>query len=166
MVNDHGQLSLGIHLLIAGSTGSSRDLPGQGEIRIGNGDSRATQQTCDWPASDPPVHRKRETGKESDRGFADRAKTNGSRFCLASLPQGPKMELCCRHWEILFTENGRLGTSIAGLIPAAKENRSGWLNASFTAPKPPIDTPTIARPDRSRSAGNLLSTSEIRSVTM
>ena len=53
-------------------------------------------------------------------------------------------------------ENVRRGTSIAELSPPTKMNSSGCCSASFTAPKPPIEMPTIARFQRPGATGNFI----------
>lgn len=76
-----------------------------------------------------------------------------------------KNRACSRHCPIRLTENGRLGTSIAGLSAPANTNRSGCLSERLTAPKPPIEMPIMARFGLPTAAGHLPSTSETRSLT-
>ena len=55
---------------------------------------------------------------------------------------------------------------MAELNPPTKASNPGWRIASVTAPKPPMETPTMARFERPAAAGNLPSTSAMRSFTM
>src|SRR4051794_5010367 len=77
----------------------------------------------------------------------------------SGLPKGQRLHGADDHWPTRLIENGRLGTSSAGLRAPAKTNRSGCFSESTTAPNPPMEIPTMARFWRPVATGNFASTS-------
>src|SRR5687768_13815594 len=89
-------------------------------------------------------------------GVAVRMMENGSLDARVGLPTGPKIELIVLPIAPGNSFSVIVAPPIAPLNEPASENNSGYFSPNFTAPKPPIERPAIARLGRLGIVRNFL----------